>query len=261
VPQGRGNEAGKKPEAPISLHELSMEVNALETLRLFKFTPAQMEMLQKMAKETVATLSARQSPKASGAFRTALVDLRNALVDNDDEDRTDQLRDQLDELREAEKPEIDDEVEITDEAGDRVAEVLRLLSPRQVATYLAAEAQSVPDPFERMTEAFDKVRGLDPKEWKRVREEISVDVGRMIAGLDFDKANRVGDQVVQLLIQVRALKEDEFKTERPELEKAARKIVEGVGPMEVLRHVVEETLAELLSNPRLPHALEACLSK
>jgi hypothetical protein len=71
----------------------------------------------------------------------------------------------------------------------------------------------------------------------------------------------VSDQVVQLLIQARALKDDEFKRERRDLEKSARQIVGEVGPMQILRHAVERALAELLSNPRLPTALEARLKK
>src|SRR5258707_10925029 len=44
---------------------------------------------------------------------------------------------------------------------------------------------------------------------------------------------------------------------RPELEKKARELVGDVGPIEVLRHVVQQSLAELLSNPRLMVAIDA----
>ena len=59
----------------------------------------------------------------------------------------------------------------------------------------------------------------------------------------------------------RALKDDEFKKERPELEKTARQIVGEVGPLDVLRHAVERSLADLLSNPRLAAAIDARLKK
>ena len=62
--------------------------------------------------------------------------------------------------------------------------------------------------------------------------------------------------MVQLLIQVRALTEDEFKAQRGEWEKAARQIIGEVSPFEVMRHQLEYALAELLSNPRLEAALE-----
>jgi hypothetical protein len=261
VTSARTADESKKTNGPVTLNELSMEVNALEALRMFQFTPEQMKTLRKLAKTTSQEPGARQASKASDDYRTALVDLRNALVDNEDVERIDELRERLDKLRDAENPMFDDEVEITEEAGQHASEVLRFLSPRQVALFLAYQADAAPDPIERIVEALDKVRGLGPKEWKQAREEVATDVGRLVAGLDFDKASRVSDQVVQLLIQARAFKDEEFKTQRPELEKTARKIVGDLGPLEVLRHLVEQALAELLSNPRLPVVLEACLKK
>jgi hypothetical protein len=64
-----------------------------------------------------------------------------------------------------------------------------------------------------------------------------------------------------LLIQVRALTEEEFKAQRPELEKMARAIVGDLSPLDVLRHALVQDLAELLSNPRLAAAIDARLKK
>ena len=108
---------------------------------------------------------------------------------------------------------------------------------------------------------MNKVRGLKDEQWKQLRDEVSEEVARLVAGLDTEKAGHVSDRVVQLLIQVRALKDDEFKKERPELEKTARQIVGEVGPLDVLRHAVERSLADLLSNPRLAAAIDARLKK
>ncbi len=59
----------------------------------------------------------------------------------------------------------------------------------------------------------------------------------------------------------RALKDEEFKAERPELEKMAGEIVGNLSPLDVLRHVLAQDLAELLSNPRLVAAIDARLKK
>ena len=164
-------------------------------------------------------------------------------------------------MRRAETPEIDDGIEITDAARRRAPEVLAALTARQVATHIAAYGDQFPDPLERLLEALGKVRGLKEAEWKELRDDVSDEVGRLVAGLDIDKAGEISDQVVQLLIQARALKENELKKERPELEKIARQIVGKIGPLDVLRNAVERTLAELLSNPRLAAAIEARLKK
>ena len=46
-----------------------------------------------------------------------------------------------------------------------------------------------------------------------------------MAGVDTDKAEKVSDEVIQLLIVARSLPDADFKTQLPDLEKTARKIV------------------------------------
>jgi hypothetical protein len=241
---------------PPSLNDLSMEVAALQAFHQFRLTPAQLETLRKLAKETAPEPSERETAKASPAFRDTVTALRNALVEGDDE-LIDQLQDKLEDLAEKEKPELDDGIEVTDAARLRAPELIRFLSGRQIASYLASHTEEIPEPPERLREALGSVRKLAPAEWKEVRTAVSEEVARGVAGLDADKAARVADQVVQLLIQARGMKEEEFKTERPELEKMAREIVGNVGPLDVVRHFLAQDLAELLSNPRLAAAIDA----
>jgi hypothetical protein len=248
----RGNE--------LSLNDLSMEVAALQAFHQLQLSPAQLETLRKFAKDAATEPASREAGKASADFRRTLTALRNALVDDDDE-LIDQLEEELDELRESEKPELEISIEITETARERAPELLSLLRPRQIASYLASHADEIPEPVERILEALAKVRDLDAKEWKQLRETVSDEVGRGVAGLDVDKASQVGDKVIQLLIHARALKAEEFKAERAELEKTAREIVGNLGPLDVLRHALIGDLAELLSNPRLLAALDARLKK
>jgi hypothetical protein len=238
-----------------------MEVAALQALYQFRFTPEQMVKLKKLAGETAEETGARLAVAVSDAFRRTLFDLRSALVKADDEERIAKLFERLEDLRDAENPELDDAVELTDAARRRAPEVLGWLNARQVATHLAGYGDEFPDPLERILAALNKVRGLKDEQWKQLRDEVSEEVARLVAGLDTEKAGHVSDRVVQLLIQVRALKDDEFKKERPELEKTARQIVGEVGPLDVLRHAVERSLADLLSNPRLAAAIDARLKK
>jgi hypothetical protein len=253
------SEAADEPAqgGPPTLSDLSIEVAALQAFHDFKFTREQLATLRKFAKETAPEPAVREAGKGSADFRRTLTALREALVEDDDDDLIDQLQEEIDGLRDNEAPELDADFEVTDAARSYASKLLRLLSARQIACYLAAHAEEIPEPLERLLEALEKVRALDAKEWKELRAAVSAEVGQGVAGLDGDKAAQVSDQVVQLLIQARALKDDEFKEQRPELEKMAREIVGNLSPLDVLRNVLVQELAEILSNPRLPAAIDA----
>jgi hypothetical protein len=249
-----------KKAAPASVNELSMEVAALETMRLFNFTPRQLEQIRKVAKETSDEAGARQAAVASDSFRLTLAKLHGALAKADDK-QIDKLQDQLDELREKEQPDLDDGVEITDAAREHAPALVRSLNAGQIAGYLAGYSDAIPDPREMLLEALVKARGLDDKAWKQFRDEVPGNIASLVAGLDVEKAAQLTDAIVQLLIQARGMKDDEFKKERPDLEKTAQATLGNIGPFEVLQHVVEQGMAELLSNPRLAAALAARFAK
>jgi hypothetical protein len=241
----------------VPIHQVSQEVTALLILRDLKVTSAQVKALRKIAKETTARPKADAETKVSDAFRKLLTKLHKALVDKVDDKRIDELMEQLDDLRVAEKPELGDEVETTAAAVEQAPQVLRMFSARQIAGFIASHAEEVVDPTERLLEALDQVRGLPEERYKEFREELAGEVSGLIAGLDDDKAAKVHSQVVQWLVIIRSLKDDEFKAQHADLEKKAKEIVGDVGATDVLRHFLEQTMVELLSNPRLSEALEA----
>jgi hypothetical protein len=245
---------------PADTNDLSLEIAALRAIHQFEFTPAQLKALRKIAADAPADDGGRQQARTSEEFRQALVDLHAALLKGNDE-RIDERQDKVDTLQESELPELDDGIEITDQAKKNVAKVLRLLSPRQVAAHIAAYGDELPEPLEHFMAAADKARGLDDKEWQHLRDEVADEVGRLAAGLDVEKADEIHNQVVQLLIQVRAQSDDEFKKHRPELEKSIRRILGDLGPFDVLHRLVERALAELLSNPRLLAVLDERIGK
>jgi hypothetical protein len=250
-----------RKNAPATLNDTSLEVVALESLHQFQFTPAQMRALRRLAKETAMEPSAREAVKVSDGFRKTLLDLRNALADAANAERIQQLQEKIDKLRAQEKVELDDAVQITEAATRRAPEIFKLLSARQVAGYIALYADDFPDPLEILLAALPRVRGFNAKEWEAIREDVSEEIGRLVAGLDADKGGKISDQVIQLLIEARAFKEDEFKKHQPDLEARAREIVGQVSAFDVIQHVLERSLAEVLSNPRLAAALDARLKK
>jgi hypothetical protein len=244
----------------LTIHELSMEITALETLQRFDFNTSQLQMLRKIASETIQPAGARQAVKCSPEFRQVLLELRAALEKPDEAEKINKLEDRLEELRDSENPDIDDGWEVSDAARAQAPEVFRLLSARQVVACLSS-GEDFTDPRELLAEAIDKVRGLDEKEWKLVREIVAEEVSRQVCGLDAHRGAEVGDKAVQLLIQVRAMKDQEFTAQREELRKAADEVVGKVSSLDVIRHSVECSLAELLSNPRLSRAIAAMTKK
>jgi hypothetical protein len=246
-----------KKDAELSLNDVGLEINAYQMLRQFEFSFGQMEQLQKWAKETAQKDRPRDN-KTSKEFAEKLREVHKAYVANDDE-RIDQLSDDMEQLRESQKPTLDDGVDITDAARKRAAEAFRSLKPRQLATYLGKVSSDAADPFDRLQGALDEVRPLKGAEWRNKRDEIADELSRLVAGLDRDKADKVNDQVVALLIRAHDLSDADFQKQRADLDAAARKIVGNVSAHDVLRNQTELSLAELLSNPRLHAALSVRL--
>lgn len=249
-------------EDKTSLNDVNLDVSALQFLFQLQMNRSQLLTLHKLAQETSDKPPARRPAKASNDFRTAMADLREALIKGDNREKIDELIEKVDDLRDQENPELDDEIEVTDEARMRAPEVFRLLSARQLAVYFGSIADEVFDPIDIIFDAMDRVRAVKKdEEWKQLREQASEEVGRLLAGVNSDKASELGDKVLQLLIIARGLSDKEFKESHADLQKQAEVIIGNVGPTEVLRNLAEIRLAELLSNPRLSTVLEARLKQ
>jgi hypothetical protein len=240
-----------------SLIALSQEVRALEALHAFQITSGQIAGLRTLLPTDVGTASRVAEVEKSAAFRKKLGELREALLEGTNEERIGELGDALDKIRESEKIELQDGFEPTEEAMNNAPEALRLLTPRQVANYVGTIADEIGDPLQCLLDAMDKSRKLKPEEATELGQDAAEEVGRLVAGLDEAKAGRIRDRVIQFLIVVRTLDDAEYKQQRLELQVKATDIIGKLGPTDILRNVTEQALADLLSNPRLPAALEA----
>jgi hypothetical protein len=238
------------------LSNLSMEVNALQTLRVLKLTPEQMHFLRELAPETAQKERTQKTVTASREYRNVLAELHAALIADIDDDRIDELTDKLMELRDAEDPELNDAVETTDAARKRTSGVFGKLTPRQIATYLGAYGEDFPDPVETVRNSLKELRALAGGDYTELRDEVADQVAVLVAGFDEAKASPIRERVTGWLDHVHGLGDAEFKAQRAELDRAAEKTVGSVNAMQVLRNVVERDLAELLSNPRLVRVLE-----
>src|SRR5204863_5742850 len=96
-------------------------------------------------------------------------------------------------------------------------------------------------------------------EFASLKSEAAEQTAMLISGLDASAGEVMSKKVSALLDEARALDESEFKSKRAAMEQTAKQIVGHPDPMQSLRHWMEREMADLLSNPQLPAALEARL--
>jgi hypothetical protein len=224
-------------------------------LHQLKTTPAQLKTLADLAATTASRPGPRKVIKLSEKYHKTLQAVRSALIEGDEEEIDKQFA-ALEELRESEEPEFDD-VEITAEARKAAPGLLRKFSARQLVAYLSASGDDFPDPTEQLKKGLEQSRELKDREWRDYRDNLAYQVGWLCSGVNEAGETRVRDQVLALLNKASSLDARAFKEQREQLETSAQEIVGKLSSTDVIRNYLERTVAELLSNPRLPAALEA----
>jgi len=254
---------------PADVNDLSMEVAALRTLYLLKAAADQTDHpgtyagIKSSLKDCAQKPRQRQVAKVSKNYRQVLAELRAAFIVNQ-ASRINELSEQLDELTKDEQPELDDAVEITDQARKNAPRLLNWFDANRIAGYIAAYGKDFPDPWVLMYKATrldGKGTKPTPEQWKETRAFVIREVGWQVGGLDLNRQQKVGEEVADLLDRAYALSEEELKRQgkaggglRGELAKICKP---AASPTDVIKHVLEQDVAEILSNPRLLPAMEA----
>jgi hypothetical protein len=242
--------------APADVNQMSLRIAALTTLRDFDLSPEQLRAVRPFATGAADT-RARAAAKAPPKLAAALKELHDELLKPDAE-HVDDLAGKVDDLLDEKDTALDDAVHPTDAARAKAPEFARRLKASQIAAYLAEHAGEVSDPVEHMMAALAEAREEDPGE--AALQEMASDVGRLVAGADNAKVRQVATQVMTWIKSARDLKPEEFAARQPALQESAQRIVGDVPPMQVLAHWLEGELAELLSNPQFPAAVDAMLA-
>lgn len=255
--------AGADTDRPTAqeAQRLSLEIDALQTLGLFDPSPVQLKALAKLAEKTAGQVKTPRSARISKPFFETLKALRAALVQGD-EKQANELSDRLDTLREKEKIRFDDKVTLTEAARQRAPDALRLLSPRQVMDYLSTQYEDdLPDPLERIAETLRSGLKDTASSWPKQRDQTAADVAGWIAGFDAARGRQVQEQVVALLERGHGWTKAELEMNQGVLEEAVKTILGETGPLDILRNVLQQDLAELLANPQLGKAIEGLLQE
>lgn len=237
---------------------LAQEVAALQTLYYIQLSPKQLLATARLCKDTATAQGPPTQIKVSAKFRKALTDLRTALITDQDE-RVSDLNSKLDKLFDDENVEIDDRMPINDAARRKAPELAKLLYPSQVAFLIADIDNDSLDPFDRIVDTVEAGRKLPAAAWQKVRDDVAEEIAWLIAGSNISEARTAHKKVAALLDRQRKLSPAAFEANLDALEQESDTLLAHLNPFDVLRHAVERELAELLSNPQLPAALQARL--
>ncbi len=246
---------------PGDVNALSMEVAVLRTLFLLKASPHHLERIKTQFKEGVMKPRKREAADVSPEYKKALIDLRAALIAGD-EDKVNELSDRLEELAKDDEPDIDDAVDISDESRKLAPKLLPSFDANLVVGYLASYGKDFPVPYRMMFRAMrldGKGKKASPEQWKEIRTAVANDVAWSVAGLDLKEQAKVRDEALKLLDRAHGLSNEDLLKQQAELRSAISKITGKASPLDVIKHVLEQDLAEMLSNPRLVPAVEARL--
>jgi hypothetical protein len=236
-------------------NSLSLEVAALQVLHDLELSPAQLDGLAKLARQSAPKEGRREAAKVSADLNSALKSLRDALQKGDDE-RISDCRDKFDELMEKEEPELDNHVTVSEEARRNAAAALKLLNLRQLGSFLSS--LDLTDPMELLMAGAEQVRLLEVDQRKDEISKLADEIAGLINSEDGDTAQKLKSQIAAFLEKAADLKkETDFEQQRKALEKEAKDITGEVDNLKLLNHVLEQGMAELLSNPRLEAAIKA----
>jgi hypothetical protein len=235
---------------------LSLEVVALQTLSRLDLSTAQLETLQKLAKGAAATPKTQGAVKVTPAFVKTLKALRNALLEDDD--RIDELKEKLAEVMDKDKIQVNDRTPISDAGRRNASMAIRLMTPGQVLAYLELLEEDDVDLLDILEEALEKGQGADAGRWKALRDQTAVEAAWLLAGSDEMRTRVAVKLLTAVLDQHHGAKS---KNAAPDLEKQVQELSAGLDPFMVLRNTMEREMAELLSNPQLPQAIQHTLQQ
>jgi len=250
---GAPSQEPKSAGKTANLNNVSLEIAALQVLHDLELPPAKLAALAKLAHDSAPKGEKRDPAKASAEISKALTDLHAAYGRGVDE-KIGEAREKLDELMEKQEPEIDNRVTLTEVAKEKAEEALKLLNVRQAGAFLATLDHT--DPIELLSAALEQVRSLKAAELEEEIASVAEEAAWLLDGLDTEEGDKTKDKVTALLKRASALKTDAvFNRQRKALEEEVKKIVGDVDNTEVLSHILEHGMAELLSNPRLEAAI------
>jgi hypothetical protein len=251
-------------ELPADPNLASLRINALMSLYEFDMSPGQLKELRAAAVKTAGN-QARPPVKGTAALAQAFKDVQSAL-EKRDEQAIVEARNKMVEL--TSDLDLDDDVNPTEAALAKAPAIRRQLRASQIAAFLAVHADELSDPTELVLGALEAIRDLrdDNKNGAKNGEiatlitQTGQTAGYLVFGTDSAKANGLASRISAWLKSTSELGAKEYDAQQSTQEEAVQKIIGDADPMDVLSHWLNFRIAQLLSNPELPGAINSALA-
>jgi len=235
--------------------DLRLKAQALTALHELNLTHEQLSSLKSLAADTAG--KAPSAPRLGPKLKKTLTDLCDALA-KDDEEQIADLQEKVDRLEEDNN--LDEAgVDPTDAAKKKAPDALKLLTAGEITNLISLHSDEIAGPDRVLIDALDEARSQSDHDFADFRDDVADDVSTLANGYEKD-SSKLAKQVSGFLDRVKKLSDEEFKSKRKDLEEEARKIAGSHEAFTVIRHWAEREIAELISNPELPAAIEARLS-
>jgi hypothetical protein len=144
---------------------------------------------------------------------------------------------------------FDPTVVVSDDARVQAKVIFDALTPRQIAQYLAVRGQVVPDPSQILISALDQCRHLSDADFDEYTRCLGERLSVLVKGLDAPPDNGVTRQVKELLQEARSLSDQDFASQKDDLQSRAESAV-TCDPIELIQHAIEWDLANFMANPQ-----------
>ena len=186
APGGAGEpvEPTQAVDLPENLNTASLRVHATDMMYELDLSAEQLKLLRVAA---TGTASDRKLSAASGDEKLAAAfnNFNRALLARQDDQEIAKLRNQLTELAAADEVHLDDEVYPTSAARAKAPDVCRRFTASQIAAYLAAHADQIADPVEKMLAVVTELPDAgSAEEADKQVHETSEEIGQLVAGSD-----------------------------------------------------------------------------
>jgi hypothetical protein len=166
-----------------------------------------------------------------------------------DEEQASSDLDQVYRLEDKYEVNFDPTVVVSDDARVQAKVIFDALTPRQIAQYLAVRGQVVPDPSQILISALDQCRHLSDADFDEYARCLGERLSVLVNGLDAPPANGVSRQVKALLREARPLSDEDFASQKDDLQSRAGSAV-ACDPIELIQHAIEWDLANFMANPQ-----------
>jgi hypothetical protein len=221
-------------------------------------------------------------PATLAAYKKVLNELRIAYIAGQD-DRIVDLTDQLDELNGDDSIELDDVVTPTENAKKICHQTAFHSTPESIVNYLNSYGKGLPSPINMIGKVFIERNGakISDESKKYLLKELNYLLcgyphysndkkkEEELLAKDKQRKDEIQKRMTVIIDKASDLTPEQCKKEwmargtlRLDYEKMKREVLGAENPdyFDVLRHIMQQDMAELLSNPRLIEAMDARVS-